>query len=278
MNPSHPLAIPAALLILLQPAAAELTTQSKAPFIGFHAGFQNKKVHITLSNKAMLAIRPFGIKGEPIIDKAGIRVELGIEEVPANGNPIWHNLDASSLTSKQPGSDDFQKAEITGKAIGGASFAATIENQRGTITIQGKVTDPGPLTKHPLRLCIRMVFPDPYPFNKAESEKAKDEFKEKLEDDRLQLRWSDGSRKKFDFAESVDAKSKEVNGPGITDAEVEVSSYNRNKVRISAGSQALLSLRNAAPAPLREGFEFRWFVPDPSKDPKNQARLTIEVK
>jgi hypothetical protein len=276
MNAIRPLIISASWILAMQPLAAELPTLNKAPFVGLYAGFQNKRIHITVSHKGMLLIRPFNNKGNPVIDKIGVKVELGVEEVPANGPTIWRALDFPSLSSKQPETDNFQKTEITGKVSGGASFVATIENQRGTITINGHVTDPGPLTKNPLRMCIRIVFPDPYPYSKATTEKGKETFQEQLEDDRLQLRWSDGNRKKFNFADPVDAKSKDVNGPGISEAMVEVSAYENHKFRIIAGANAQMLLRNAATAPLRDGFEFRWFVPDAAKDPKHQATLTIE--
>ena len=276
MNTIRPLILPAAWIFAVQPLAAELPTLNKAPFVGLYAGFQNKRIRITVSHKGMLLIRPFNDKGNPVIDPIGVKVELGAEEVPANGPTVWRALDVSSISSKQPETDDFQKSEITGKISGGASFAATIENQRGTITINGRITDPGPLTKNPLRMCIRIVFPDPYPYSKATTEKGKETFQEQLEKDRLQLRWSDGSRKKFNFSESVDAKSKDVNGPGITEAMVEVNAYNNHKFRITAGANAQMLMRNAATGPLRDGFELRWFVPDAAKDPKHQATLTIE--
>jgi hypothetical protein len=91
------------------------------------------------------------------------------------------------------------------------------------------------------------------------------------------VKWTDGKRIKKDFEEVVDATSKDLNGPGISSAEVTASGYQGNRLIFTAAPNSAMSLQNAAPGPLHEGFLIFWTA-DTAKDPDGKARLAIEVK
>lgn len=272
---------PSMLLFLsvfgLLPLSAELPTMNEAPFIAQYAGFENKRVRIIVSHKGVVFVRPIGEKNKPVNERIEVQIELGLEEVMTNGQGTLRPLDVASLTAKQPVSAKFEKIELSGKVAGGATFEATIEQQRGVLTFSGRVVDRGTLIKNPVRFTVLATFPKPYPSEKLSTEKEQKALAEKTEDDRLDLRWTDGTRKKFSFDKPVDLKTKEVNGPGVADVEVDVSAYKGNKFRIAAGSNAAMTLWNEKEAPLLGGFQVRWAA-DAAKDPQNKARLTFEVK
>jgi hypothetical protein len=106
------------------------------------------------------------------------------------------------------------------------------------------------------------------------SEKA---FQKKLEDDSLTLKWIDGKRVKQDYGNIVDVNSKELNGPGIASAEIDVSSYHGKRVIFTAAPNSAMKLQNPKAAPLYEGFTIIWTA-DAAKDPEAKARLAIEVR
>jgi hypothetical protein len=169
----------------------------------------------------------------------------------------------------------------------------------------GRVVEPGSL-KNPLRFSIRAKFPNAYPKaeieeekddskemtkeekraerkakREAEKEKGKDKKKaddsEKIAEDRIDMKWTDGTRLKQTFEKKVDASSKELNGPGIAGAEVEIGAYQGRKFLFLASPNSSMSLSNDNPAPLFKGFTINW-VPDAAKDKDGKARLSFEVK
>ena len=139
------------------------------------------------------------------------------------------------------------------------------------------MTDPGTQAKNPLRFAIRAKFPTAYHYTKKETKKEIEIFEARIEDDRIELKWSDGKRKKLSLIENVDVSSKEINGSGIADLEADISAYKGKKIHFFSTPDCVMTLSNEKKAPLHEGFEIRW-MPDPAKDPQGKARLSFEVK
>jgi hypothetical protein len=182
------------------------------------------------------------------------------------------------LTSEQPASIGFNDITYRGKVTGDASFEVTINNDRGKISLGGKLLDPGTL-KNPLRFAIIVNFPNGYPDNseKAEGKKEEKAFADKTKNDRLQLKWTDGKGVKPSLTEATDASSKEINGPGISALSLELSSFQGKKLEFFASDGSSFTLSNASGKSLHDGFKATWLV-DPAKDPEGKARLSFEVK
>jgi len=98
-----------------------------------------------------------------------------------------------------------------------------------------------------------------------------------LDKDAVILKHLDGKRVKLACVEATDSKSKEVNGPGSSSAEVEISVYQKRNIEFLAAPNSSLTLVNAAPDPLHNGFWLHW-SPDAAKDPEGKAKLAIRIR
>lgn len=262
----------------ISPVSAELPGLEAEEWLGYFVGFQNRKFQFAISSHGKAAIKVMGKKGESLAKKLTIPVEFLVEEIRPDGKPSVKNLMPETLESAQPATLKPQQIVIRGKVTGGASFEVFVNEDRGVISLGGRLLDPGTLTKNPLRFSIRVKFPAAYPNATATGDKKDEkELKEKSKNDRLQLSWTDGTRVRQPTDQAVAAGSKEINGPGIAAMQVEFSSYDEKKFEFAASPSSKMTLSGGPAAPLHQGFTVTWLV-DPAKDPEGKARLSFEVK
>lgn len=262
----------------ISPVSAELPGLEEKDWLGYFVGFQNKKFQFAITSQGKAAIKVIGKKGEPLAKKLTIPVEFLVEEIRPDGKASVKNLMPETLESAQPATLKPQQIVIRGKVTGEASFEVFVNEDRGVISMGGRLLDPGTLTKNPLRFSIRLKFPDAYPSAKAAGDKKEEkELKKKLKNDRLQLSWTDGTRVRQPTDKAVDAGSKEINGPGIAAMQVEFSSYDEKKFEFTASPSSTMTLAGGPAAPLHQGFTLTWLA-DAAKDPEGKARLSFEVK
>ena len=262
----------------ISPVSAELPGLEEKDWLGYFVGFQNKKFQFAITSQGKAAIKVIGKKGEPLAKKLTIPVEFLVEEIRPDGKASVRNLMPETLESAQPATLKPQQIVIRGKVTGEASFEVFVNEDRGVISMGGRLLDPGTLTKNPLRFSIRLKFPDAYPSAKAAGDKKEEkELKKKLKNDRLQLSWTDGTRVRQPTDKAVDAGSKEINGPGIAAMQVEFSSYDEKKFEFTASPSSTMTLAGGPAAPLHQGFTLTWLA-DAAKDPEGKARLSFEVK
>jgi len=261
----------------LVPAAAQLPSLDNPPWIGYFAVFANKHFRLGLTTQGKITLTPIGDKGEAVAKTLAIPIEITVEETRPDGQSTIKQLKPESLESAQHATEQLEQTVIRGKVTGGASFEVSIGQNRGVISLGGRLLDRGNLRKYPLRFSIRVKFPAAYPSERQDDKKQARAFQKKLGDDHVDLTWTDGKRKKQAFDQAVDASSKALNGPGITTAEVEISAYKGNKFLFTASPNSSLTLTNDKTAPLHKGFAIRW-LPDAAKDPEGKARLSFQVR
>lgn len=255
---------------------AQLPALNDPPWLGHFIGVESKRFHLGVTSMGKITLNPLGDRGTPIGHKLTVTLEIGILETTADGKQTLRRLKPESLTSSDPATDDLKKVVIRGKVTGDASFEATIEQERDVISFGGRVLEPGTL-KGPLNFVVSVGIPSAYPYDKAEDKKEEKAFQKKIEDDRLDIKWTDGKRVKQTFEKEVDASSKELNGPGIAAAQVEISSYKGKKFLFTATENSAMTMANKKPGPLHLGFDLNW-QPDPEKDKEGKSRLSLEVK
>lgn len=261
----------------LQTTSGELPILDKAPWLGYFAAFEGHRYQIGVTGRGKVALTLMNRKGDPVGDDRIISITIGIEELMPGGKTQMREIKAGSLESSEPATQDLEKTVIRGKVTGGASFEVAFEQERGVVSIGGRVTDPGTLTKNPLRFVVRTRIPSAYPNHKKKTKGQREAFEERIEDDRIVLKWTDGKRSKISFETSVDLNTKEINGPGIADAELEMIAYQGKKLFFSASENSTITLSNSSPAPLHEGFIISW-SPDAAKDPQGKARFSFLVR
>ncbi len=260
----------------MPPVAARLPTLEKQPWMGYYAVFSNRHFRFGMSAHGKLILVPLDEQGEPVPKTLVVPVEITVEEILPTGKTIVKQLKPETLQAAQPATDKLARVVIRGKVTGDASFELTLEQNRGLISLGGRLLDPGSLS-NPLRFSIRLKFPAAYSKNKTFDKKESKAFENKIAGDHLDLKWTDGKRKKQSFDNAVDATAKELNGPGIATAEIEISAYQGKKFLLGNSGNSRMTLSNNKSAPLHEGFAIHWW-PDPAKDPEGAARLSLEVR
>lgn len=265
-------------LSMMAPAGASLPTLKEKPWLGFYAGFENKKFQFSVDQNAKIKLVILNAKGEPMAKAYEIPIEVGVEDTSTEGKTWLRKFVPESLVATEPPNGKFEKCSIRGKVTGEASFELNLSQDRGVISLGGRITDPGKLAGRPIRFVIRPKFPNAYPYDKPGlDKKAAKTFEKKIEDDRIDLKWTDGKKTKLTFENEVDAGSKEVNGPGVAEAEVEISTYKDVRFLLTATPDSAMKFSNEKTAPLHKGFDITWQA-DPAKDKEGKARLSIEVK
>lgn len=266
-------------------AKAELPSLDDRKWVGNFVGFESKHFQFSVATQGKAKIEAMGKKGAPLTSKLAVSIEFLIQEAMPDGKIVTKAIKPESLESEQPASLKPSNIVIRGKVTGDAAFEGYLTEEHGLISMGGKLLDPGTLTKNPLRFAIRVTFPDAYyaagkdkvTTGKVDEKKVAKAFEQKIEKDRIQLKWTDGKSRKQSVSDAVDATSKEINGPGIAALSVEFSSYQENKFLLVASENSSMTLSNAVAKPLYSGFSVIWMA-DTAKDPEAKARLNLEVK
>ncbi len=266
-------------------AKGALPSLDDRKWVGNFVAFESKDFQFSLSCEGKGRISVMGKKGTPISDRLAVSLEFLVQETLPDGKIVTKAIQSESLESSQTATLKPKDIVIRGKVTGDAGFEASITEERGVISVGGKLLDPGTLTKNPLRFAIRATFPNPYgdvkekaPENdKAAVKKEAKALEKKMQNDRLQLKWTDGKSTKLELIEPVDTSSKEINGPGISALSAEFSTYQEKKCILMASENSSMTLFNSAPKPLSGGFAVIWMA-DAVKDPGAKARLNVNVK
>lgn len=256
------------------PLAAQLPSLNEQPWLGYFAASENKHYSVGITSAGKIVLTPMTEKGEPISNFLKVQIELGALETLPGGKETLRQLIPETLNSSEGVTGKLKKTTIRGKVNGDAAVEIELAVERGAVIIGGRVTDPGKLTQNPICLGARVRFTNFYVGAKRGDEKAEELFQDRVKEDRIDLKWTDGKRVKQTFDEVVDASSKELNGPGIASAQFEVSAYKGMKFVISATEGSVMKLSNSKTAPLHEGFSITWGAhPD-----KATGRLSIDLK
>lgn len=261
----------------LQTALAELPSLTAKETMGIFAISANSKYNFHIECQGRFELLPDGGRKKTVQDTSAISIEPIIEEVLPDGSFKTRAINYNSLESNDPATDDLQKTTIRGSANGDISFEMTTEVVQGTIYFSGKVTNPGPAVKNPLRFAIRIKVPSLYQKLKIRGPEKEEEFNEALEDDKVTIQWADGEKLKRNFQKNIDASSEEINGPGISSVEIDSAAYGGKKVTITAATNSSLKMSNSASEPLHKGFRLMWTT-DPAKDKDHKAQIAIEVR
>lgn len=259
------------------PVRAALPTMTEKKWLGYFVGVQNREFQFGFTSEGKATIKPMGKRGEPMGSNLTIPVSFKLLETMPDGKVVSRQIQPESLESAQPATDTPQNVVIKGKVTGDAGFEIFINEERGGISLGGRLLEPGTL-KNPLRFAIELKIPDVYAaMRKDGDKKAEKAFEERTRRDRLQIIWTDKKSVKPSLTERVDASSKEVSGPGIAAVQLELGAYDQKKIEVTASEGSSITLTNKPPASLLEGFSMTWAV-DMAKDPEGKARLGFGMK
>lgn len=265
--------------ITTQSAMAELPSLTEKDWLGRFAVSANSKYKFTIQTEGAIHLVPEGSRKKKVAPYAAIKIAPRIEEMMPDGTQAGREIINSSLESSDPATAELRKTTIRGKVTGDTTFEITIEDRQGTIYMGGKIIQPGPAVKNPLRFTILTTFPTLYQFETRGdmSEEQREKFQKKLEEDKITLKRTDGKKVKQTFESAVEGASEKVSGPGIASAEVDCAEYAGKKIVLTAATNSSFMLSNPNNEPLWNGYTLKWTT-DPEKDKGNKAQLAIEVR
>lgn len=263
---------------------AELPSLEKAIWRGYFAGYEGRICLFGVTAKGELNLQlqadtKKGNNGEGI-GASPMNILIRIEELLPNAKPTTRTIQPDSLKTTDEPTDKLEKTVICGKVTGDASFELTIERERDTFTISNRLVDAGELTKNEIRPVVLLQMRQLYPYD-GSPKLTKPEIRERTKDT-LELKWTDGTQKKFSLIEEMDANSADVNGPGIAIAQIEAGGLIRDrKLTLEAPEgHSIIQISNSTPQMLSRGLRFS-AMPAPAKPggkPNDTARLIIRVR
>ncbi len=256
---------------------AELPALSDKDWSGYFVGIDDRKFKFGITTDGKSDIRVIGKTGKPMGQDLSVDIDFRIEETMPDGKVVIRKIKPESLESAQPATNRPENMVIRGKVTGDTAFEIHVSEEKGAISLGGRLLDAENL-KNPTRFAIGVSFPNVYVRSANSGDKKEVRALEnKIKGDRLELLYSDKKKVRVSTSEVVDAGSKEINGPGITEMGLELAAYNDNKFEIIASPESSMTLSNDRALPLNQGFTVNW-APDPAKDPDGKARLHIEVR
>lgn len=263
---------------------AQLPEIEKKPWLGYFVSYTGRDCLFGVSTQGDidLQLEPAKRKDneEKGIGNTAMSILVGVEEEKSNTKPIFKKILPHTLQTKDTSTNKLEKTVISGKVSGEASFELTIEQEHGIFTISNRLIDAGNLTKNKIRPVVVLRMPLLYRYaNENEISRAKTRERDR---DTLNLKWTNGNKKKFSLRDELDANTEEVNGPGISMAQIDAGGLMRERKITLEAPQGVSVIRasNSSRQMLNRGMSFI-SMPAPAKPdekPKDTARLVINVR
>ena len=251
-------------------AAGELPYLTKQPWLGQYAGTETRDFRFMVKVNGEALVIPSREKGGFIADRFAIKLVPLIEDTLPNGKMISKLAAKDAWEAVTPAAEDPKKITYRGTVAGDATFEVNIELDGGKITAGGRLLEKGKLVNP--RFVIRVQVSNVYQYDTDPKKR-----EEKLKKDRIDLVRADGKKLKLDVNTPMDAESDQFNGPGITQARIEMAGYAGHKVETAAGAAGVFQFWNRGEAALYQGFTLGWRH-DAAKDPEGKGRLTFELR
>ena len=263
----------------VQPTLAELPSLTEKESLGYFAVLKTKYYQFGLTSQGKASMKMVSKTGEALtLKQTNLSVDFSVEEVWPSGKVSQKAIVSETLESTQPATDKPKDLVFRGKTKDGTAFEVFFTEDRGAVSLGGRLLPAEVPSKNPQRFVIRVRIPNAYPEVKdLNDKKVAKAFEQKISKDRVVLIMADGKRTKLSTADPIDAGTKEINGAGITAAQVELSPYLEKKFELKASENSTMTLSNTAVGPLHDGFAIAWTA-DAAKDPQGKARLLIDLK
>ncbi|MGL5019287.1 MAG: hypothetical protein ACRDBP_14220 [Luteolibacter sp.] len=256
----------------LEPVAAELPMIQEPPNLGYFVVVTKTRMDFRVkSENGEMVLGVLGNRRTPVGWPLAINVV--IEEILPGGSAT--PIQVQTLDSLDAATEKLKKVVIAGKTVGDATFEMTIEQIQGAIAIGGRMLLQGTY-QNPLRFSIRTDFPNFYVYHPRETAAEKKALQDVIKRDHITLKWTTGEPKRLASDVTLESVAKDLNGPGIATAEINVAHYEGARFQFNASSDSALNL-TAKPGPWIEGFSMVW-TPNAATAKEGMARLMIEVR
>ena len=262
----------------MAPVQAELPTLTDKEWLGYFVGFEDKNFQLGVTTVGKILLKVKGKNGDVLGHSLAVDIGIVIEETQTDGKVVQRKIIPESLESAQQATQKPDHVAFRGKVTGDTGFEATLtEGKAGEIILGGRLLDPETLKK-PTRFSLVVKFPSAYEYAMKDSDKKTEKaFEDKIKKDRLQLILVDKKRAKLETAEPAGAELQQINGVGVTAAQLGLAAYQGKEFEITASENSRMTISSAGSGPLHDGFSLNWSA-DPAKDPQGHARLAIKAK
>lgn len=269
------------ILLGVLPASAELPMVRDGQWLGYFAVAREKTYQLTVSAVDLsIVVQPVNKIGD-LIEGVPVTITFGISQTLPDGNSMTHALRLDTLETSSPATEDLQRVSFQCKTAGDAIIEVSMEKAKGAIMIEGRVVESGTLPKESLKPVILMNSPSIYGVEtQKKSEWTRDEtknFEKKIAKDRIRLKWLDGTSKKLESSDVLNADIRKTIGGGIVSAEIGFSNWQERSLYAVTGGECSMSITQTGPSLLHEGFNIRC-APDSLKTPERKVWLNILMK
>ncbi|QTN33967.1 hypothetical protein HZ994_17135 [Akkermansiaceae bacterium] len=256
------------------PSHADLPMIQEKPWLGTFLGYDSKSARFGISSKGNALIEPLKRDGTPIAVTNPVKVKFDIFETLPDGSTVRKMIADDAFTSDSPASIDPDKpVTIRGKATGDATFEITASEDRGAISLTGRITDKGTLT-NPLRLAISIdLLPYKYS-NQGDKDSQQKSFEKKAKRDEIRIELANREKLKFDFLDTMNLHEKTKDG--FVSAEIRTEGYGGLRWNLTASPKSKLHFEDKGDRPVWNGFSISWSVNE-GADPAAE-KFTIEYK
>ena len=273
MNNSRSYVLAAALVAFAPAAHADLPMMKEKPWLGYFIGFKDKDARFLLSSKGNTMFEPLKKDGTPIAVTNPVQLNFDIIETLPDGKIVRKKIDDDAFTSDSPASlDPEEPITIRGKFTGDGTFEITVSEERGAISLTGRITDPG-TNKNPLHLAISIDFL-PYKYKGLETPEQQKDFEKMARRDEIRLELPKRERATLDFLDTMNP-SKEAKD-GFSSAEIRTEGYGGLRWQLTASEKSTLRFEDKGERPLWNGFTITW-TSNAGADPTKE-KFTIEHK
>lgn len=274
-------------LCAVQPAAAQLPSLNKAPWLGYFAGQQTKGCSLGVTLDGKINFNPTR-DAESSGGSRSFTIIPAIEEITPDGKTVRRDLDPTTLESSQSGEAQIEKLTYIGNVRGGAKIEVTVEFNRKNFLIGGRVLDSGS-NNNPKNVILVVHSPRFYgAYNnnvasmteeqKAAHEKNEKALEKKVKGESLDLKLLNGKVVKQSILEPADLASAEISGVGISEIGMDFDLFNGSSPKLIASPNSGFNLNLKKDERVFKNQIHMHWRPDPEKDRESKARMVISFK
>ena len=263
--------------------AQRLPSMSKAPWLGFFSGYEQRDFDMGVDDTGKLWIYIKKDKKQRIGSIRWIKTFIEISVEDENGKRSVKRLkDDEGFETTQKEGLDHDEVKFTAKTTGDAKIEVTVKYTRKGAILDGRILDGGELTKMG-KLFLRFKVSVPAMYSHASYEGQDEKAKERMEDDEVRfVRAKDKKKVKVDTYIDVDLASEENAKEGVTELKVEMDGMEGKALQFSTeDKKGVFYFENSKPGVkgrLWKGYKVIWEKEMGSEKAKDAIKpFVIEV-
>ena len=255
------------------PATAQLPTLPRDPWTESFLVISERKFQFVYSQLGKGELDPIDRHNDKISANNSIEIGFEVLEATSSDKMVSKKIQPYSLASSSPAvKNPKEPVTITGLVTGDAAFEITITPGKSSISLTGRITDKGTLTK-PLTFVISAKV-TPYHNQSASDKDDLEKFEKTIKREELEIELLSGEEEEIDLTEKLNLAKKFPEG--IKSLEFDTKAYGETAFTFASSGKSKIIFEDDEENYVWKTFTLQW-IPDPTQDPSTQA-LTITGK